>query len=285
MTEIRDLTAEEYHADPCEKPSLSASLAHLFCTTSPRHVWTAHPRLNPDWKPHFDGKFDLGTAVHAIILEGRDVIHPVAADDWRTEAAKYERDTARANGKVPLLRTQLGDVEAMVAAVNAQLLAHRALPQPFTGGRPEQMICWQQDGAECRALIDWLHDDYLHIDDLKTTTRSASPDAFSRNLFSLGYDVKAAWYIQAVEAVTGVTPTFRWVVAESYPPFALSVIEPGPDVLTIGMKKVLYARALWRRCLKSDDWPAYGSDVARAVLPPWEETRWLEKELREEMAT
>jgi hypothetical protein len=120
-----------------------------------------------------------------------------------------------------------------------------------------------------------------HIFDLKTTSRSANPDTFTRNLFSYGYDIQAWWYLRAVEAFIParlVPPFFRWVVVETSPPYAVSVIEPGPDVLTIGMKKALYARNLWRDCLQHDRWPGYPAEVVRAGLPAWEETRWLEKE-------
>jgi len=35
---IFEYTADVYHADPCPKPSLSASIAHILCSQSPAHA-------------------------------------------------------------------------------------------------------------------------------------------------------------------------------------------------------------------------------------------------------
>jgi hypothetical protein len=117
------------------------------------------------------------------------------------------------------------------------------------------------------------------IDDLKTTSRSANPEAYARALLSVGGDVQAAWYMRGLLAVTGSTrvPDFRWCVVETSPPFALSVISPAPDVLDLGHRKVEYAIGVWRECLASGVWPGYGSDVSYAHAPEWEIAKWLEK--------
>jgi hypothetical protein len=36
--------------------------------------------------------------------------------------------------------------------------------------------------------------------------------------------------------------------------------------------------------LETDEWPSYQPTAYRAELPPWEESRWLEREAREEIA-
>lgn len=280
---LLDLTAEEYHADPCETPSISASVAHKIITTSPWHAWHDHRRLNPDYTPTADTKFDVGTIAHAILLEGKDIVQAVDAPDWRTNAAKEERDAARAAGKVPLLTSQVDEVEAMVDAARSQLCAYD--PEPFTAGKPEQAIVWEEDGVHCRALLDWLTDDRLCIQDMKTTSRSADPHVFARSICGLGYDLKAAWYIRAVESLTGTPPDFLWVALETTPPYALSVVRPSSALLTIGRKKCQYALNLWRRCLQEDRWPGYPSEVVTAELMPWDEEKWLAKEVAIEMAT
>jgi hypothetical protein len=278
---IHGLPVDLYHADPAERPSLSASIAAILCSQSPAHARAAHPRLNPDHQREEKGHYDVGTAAHAIVLEGRSIVEVVDAPDWRTNAAKDARDAARAAGRIPLLAHTLAEVEAMVEAIHEQLGDHEAEPPLFTDGKPERTLIWEEDGITCRALVDWLRDDYAAVDDLKTTSRSANPEAYSRALFGVGGDVQAAFYIRGVEKITGVRPEFRWCVVETSPPFALSVISPAPDVLTIGMKKIDWAITRWRRCLQTDEWPGYEPRVAYAELPAYEESRWLEKELRE----
>jgi hypothetical protein len=278
---VLTLPADEYHADPCEQPSLSASIAHVICSQSPAHARAAHPKLNPDRVREESERFDVGNAAHTILLEGVDRLAVIDFPDWRTTAAKEARDQARADGRIPLLAKVLVEVDAMVGAVLEQLDAHSATPALFKAGTPEQTLVWEEPGGViCRARLDWLRDDRKTVDDLKTTSRSASPEAYSRALFGVGGDVQAAFYIRGVQELTGETPEFRWCIVETSPPYALSVVAPDPAVLTIGRKKVEFAIELWRRCLATNVWPAYSNEVAYAELPPWEEARWLEKELR-----
>lgn len=278
MSEIVTLAADEYHSGIDETPRLSASIAHILCTRSPRHAWTAHPWLNPDYARVEDTKFDVGNVAHGILLEeSTKRLVVVDAPDWKTKAAREERDAAREAGKIPLLLEQLSEVEAMVAAARVQLDGHEAEPPLFSDGKPEQSLLWEEGGVLCKARLDWLRDDRRTIDDLKTTSRSANPAAYSRALFGVGGDVQAAFYLRGLRELTGTDATFRWVVVETSPPYALSVIEPGSDVLAVGATKVDWAIAKWRECLENDSWPAYPPRVATAELPPWEEARWLEQ--------
>jgi hypothetical protein len=103
---IHAIPAGRYHADPCSKPSLSASIAKILCEESPLHAWHRHPRLNPDFERVESATFDVGTAAHAMLLEGTDVCIAVDAPDWRTKAAKEQRDAIRQIGRIPLLIEQ-----------------------------------------------------------------------------------------------------------------------------------------------------------------------------------
>jgi hypothetical protein len=271
--------AADYHADnTAEGPTLSASIANILLTQSPAHARAAHPRLNPDFERKTEDKFDLGTVCHSLLLEGMSVMDVHAFPDWRTTAAKEARETSRAHGRIPLLAHQAHAVAEMVNAVGRQLAEFNADPIPLTNGKPEQTMVWEETGVLCRARIDWLHDDLSAIDDLKTTSRSAHPEAFAKNLYAYGCDVQAALYTRGIRAITGQTPEWRWLVVETTPPYALSVVTPGPAVLELANAKIDYALATWKRCLETNEWPAYSKRVATAELPAWEEARWLTRE-------
>lgn len=280
-TGIHVLSAPDYHRDPCLAPSLSASIAHLICASSLAHARHEHPRLNP--RPDVDDheKFDVGTAAHALLLEGDAGVEVLDFPDWRTNAAKAARDAARAAGKTPLLKKVWADVEAMVDAAHTQLAHHRDGNRAmFTDGKPEQTLIWK-DGATgiwCRARLDWLRPDA--IDDYKTTGASANPDDWTRTLFSCGFDVQCAFYLRGLKALTGFDATFRFAVQETFPPYALSVVTLGPDAMTLAEKKVLYAMEHWARGLAKDEWTGYSRRLCYARLPAWHESWWLEKELR-----
>src|SRR5690242_20841585 len=105
-TGVHTLPAEQYHADDiADRPSLSASIAHLLVNQTPWHAWAAHPKLNPHYERVERDIFDLGNVAHQLILEGdAERVAVIDCSDWRTKDAREQRDEARAEGKVPLLR-------------------------------------------------------------------------------------------------------------------------------------------------------------------------------------
>jgi hypothetical protein len=282
---IHQMTADTYHQDPCPAPSLSSSIARTLLGYSPLHAFTEHPRLSPTLEREEKEIFDLGSAAHSYLLEGETGFVIVDAKDWRTKDAQSQRDAARLEGKIPLLAKHWEDIQAMAEAARRQLGEHEATPIPFAGGKPEQTLIWREGEIWCRARLDWLHDDHSAIDDLKTTSASANPDAWSRLLFNSGYDVQAAFYLRGLRAISGGGArgtAFRFICQENFKPFALSVIGLAPDALELADRKVKRAIALWSACLETGRWPGYPTQVCYAELPPWEEARLMERELREE---
>ena len=63
-----DITAADYHSDCCDEPSLSSSIAGLLIDQTPKHAWTAHPRLNPNFKPESSPAMNLGSVAHELLL-------------------------------------------------------------------------------------------------------------------------------------------------------------------------------------------------------------------------
>lgn len=279
---IYDISAEEYHADCCLEPSLSASVIHILLSQSPRHAWYSHVRLNSEFVAEERDNFDRGTAAHAYLLEGNASLEIIDAPDFRTKAAREARDAARAAGKTPLLAKHWQDVLDMVEAATRQLDEFRDPPRPFTAGKPERTIVWMEPvGSKvvwCRARVDWLADDRLTVDDYKSTAASANPEAWTRTMFGAGADIQAAWYRRGVRAVAGVDPKFRFCVQENFAPFLLSVISLGPMAMDLAEKKVRFALELWARCLSTDEWPAYPQQTCYADLPAYEEARWIARE-------
>jgi hypothetical protein len=279
---LRELSATDYHADAIDdtRPSLSASLACVLLAKSPAHAYVQHPRLNPEYVPAETKKaWDLGTVAHSLLLEGYANVHVVeGVTDWRTKDAQAERDTARTDGKVPMLRHEFEEVSEMVDMAREELAAWDIDPAPLTDGKPEQTITWDEDGVLCRCRPDWLRNDFTVIEDVKTTApaRGADPKYFARKtVYEHGYDVRAAMYLRGVKAVTGVDAKWRWIVVETKPPFVVSIIEPSALMLEVGNAKLDSALAIWRDCLATGLWPAYGREVHIAEPPSWE-LRWLD---------
>ena len=102
------MTAEQYHADPCPEPSLSSSTIKTMLERTPRHAFHDHPRLGGMRLESSSAAQTLGSVVHAMVLGAGRQWHVIDADDWRTKAAKAERDAAESVGKVPILRPMPG---------------------------------------------------------------------------------------------------------------------------------------------------------------------------------
>lgn len=275
---IHTLDAGDYHADPSDTPSLSASIAHLLVNQTPRHAWNAHPRLNPNFEREEKAIYDSGTVAHSLILEGdASKVCIVEADDWRTKAAQQERNEARENGQVALLAKDWKRVRQMADAIRDQLARRNEEPALFTDGKAEQSMVWQEGGVTCRARVDWLRDDHVTIDDLKTTGRSANPLQWSKNtLWSIGADIQVAFNLRGLKAITGEKATFRYVLIENQPPYAISVVSLAASALELGQQKADRAIQLWKQCLDSGDWPAYPPSTYFAETPAFEEARWME---------
>jgi PDDEXK-like domain of unknown function (DUF3799) len=277
----RGISAVDYHADPCPEPSLTQSLAKILIEHSPRHALTMHPRLNADFEPEDDKKFDLGSAAHRIMLGRGRELAVIECADWRTKASKELRDQAVANGFTPILQHQFEQAVQITDAATHQLDKHEDR-DAFTRGDPEVMLAWQEDGIWFRALVDWLHDDLLTVDDYKTSGMSMAPHV-------LGYRAEAAgWHIQAAFIERGLDVLysdnrgrrkFRFIAQETDKPYGLTVMHMDEHWLTMGRKQVDTAVSIWKTCIRTNQWPGYTARSIVPVFPGYKEARWLEREL------
>jgi hypothetical protein len=277
-----EISHEAYLADPVVEPSLSASIAKTLLGYSPHHAWWEHPRLHAGYVPEESETLDLGTACHSFILEGDSAFIIIDAKDFRTNAAKDARDAARAAGKTPLLAHRWQSVQDMAHAVELQLAGFEDLPIPFTNGKPEQTLIWREGDLWFRARLDWLSTDRRTIDDLKSTAMSANPDVWGRSIWSAGHDVADAFYRRGVKALFGIEARKRFIVVENTPPFELSVLSLDPEGQALADRKVARAVGLWKACVETDRWPGYPRRTCFVEVPPWEEARLMERELREQ---
>lgn len=274
---IYTIPLHDYVRDPAPVPSLSASIAHILLMQSPLHAKLQHPRLNPSWHQKDASRFDIGTVAHQILLEGhRQHIVTVDADDWRTKAAKEQRDAARASGQIAVLTHQMADIEAMVKVAQAAIVQSEIVG-PLQEGTPEQTLVWQEGGIWLRCRPDWLAVTRRFILDYKTTSGSAEPNTWLRTgLLANGYDLQAAINLRGYHTICGGEARFVFLVQETEPPYAVSFVGMEPSFLAHAAKKLDRAIGLWKDCLTTSTWPGYPSQVCYMQLPVWEEIRFAE---------
>lgn len=281
---IHDISADAYHADPCRGPSLSSTLARLMLNRSPRHAWTAHPRLNPDYESKDSKTFDIGRAAHRAVLgKGGDFVaypeHLLASNGAAsTKAAKEWAEEMRARGMTPVKSDEFDAVNDMAAEIMARLAF---MDLTFPPARSELTAIAEIDGVMCRAMIDHAPDDPRQpLWDIKTTM-DASPQAVTRSIMAYGYDIQAAHYTDVWRAATGEDRQFRFVFVEKEAPHECCVVQLGGDSMVMARKRTARARAMWRHCLTTGQWPGYPAEIVQIELPEFYQARWLERETYE----
>jgi len=262
---IYTMLADKYHADPAPEPSLSSSIAKVLLTQSPAHAKLQHPRLNPTFKEEESDRFDIGSAAHSLLLEGDGKMCVVDAKDWRTNAAKEQRDTARANGLYPVLPHQEFGIRTMVK-VARDFMETTELAGIFDKGKPEQSAFWRESDTWCRARLDWLADDVIL--DYKTT-ESANPEGFSRQIIAMNHHVQAAMYQAGIYRLTGSLLPFIFLVQEITLPYACSLVGLSTPMGTLGERRYYRALKTWKECLKSGNWSSYTNRICYAEPPTW----------------
>lgn len=278
MSNIVQISAEDYHADPSPVPSLSNSIANILLTRSPYHAWLSHPKLNPNFQPDESSRFDLGSAAHAMLLESDATkICVIDAPDWRTKKAKEERDQARANGLLPILAKHDYAVKKMVNAAHA-FLEQSELRGILQDGDAEQTLMWEDDGVHCRSRLDWMTSDNVVILDYKTT-EVAAPDFFIRQIGRMGYDLQAAFYTRGVHVCTGANPTFVFLAQEIDAPYACSLVSLSNAYIEVAMQKYRTALQTWKECMESGKWPTYPTRICYAEPPAWALREYEEEQI------
>jgi hypothetical protein len=276
-----DIAAADYHADPCDEPSLSSSIAKIILRDTPRHAWHAHPRLNPAFEPKGESKFDLGSVAHELILGkggGFDVL-PEEFGDYKKGKAQELRDASRLAGRTPILAHQFIDAQEMAGHVGARLAEIGIHPFALP---TETVIVWHDwRDVLCRAMLDAADPEAAIVYDYKSTERGLSDEAIARTIDALGYDLSAGFYLRGLNRVLPDLAgrwRFRWVFFETEEPFEVRVVEATRPTLEIGDRKAAFALARWERCLRSGEWPGWPNKIVAGGLNDFAVDKWINRE-------
>lgn len=261
------MSDDVYHGDPVPQGSLSVSgakkLLPPYCPAIYRH--------ERDHGQPPKAAFDFGHAAHLEVLGAGPELVIVDAPDWKTKAAREERDAAYAAGKTPLLNHEHQIVKAMGDALRRHPLAATLLSGE---GAVEQSAFWVDSdyGVWRRARFDrWtrLLNGVVAIVDYKSAL-SADPVTFGRKAADFGYHCQDAWYIDAAKAV-GLTddPAFVFIVQDKNPPYLVSVVQLDDEARRVGRERNRRALEIFRDCQASGVWPGHSDDIERVSLPKW----------------
>ena len=277
---IYDLTNAQYHGQPCDGPSVSASGLKMIIGESPAAFWRQSD-LNPagergPQKP----AFRIGSAAHTLLLEPEKIAAEIAVipqamlavnGSTNTSAAKEFIADAIYNGKTPIKPGEWLDIQHMRDALAAHPHARRAL----TKGKPEVSLIMRDaaTGVWLKSRPDFMPESSgFYIVDYKTTADLSSWDKAA--CIDLRYDIQAALMLWAAREVAGIEPKgILYLVQEKKPPFQVAMLAFSVD--NIGTRALLDCARLDLRqaidtfdiCLKTGNWPT-GYELPREITPP-----------------
>ncbi|MGD3153885.1 PD-(D/E)XK nuclease-like domain-containing protein [Tsukamurella tyrosinosolvens] len=251
-----DIPEAEYHAHP---GSLSSTGAKLLATRTPAEF--RHNQLNGRAPKKV---FDLGTLVHKIVLGAGATIVTVDAADWRTKAAKEERDQAYADGKTPVLERDWQRAERMADALSLSKTATDLL----SVGAPEVSMLGTdpETGVRLRGRLDWLRPDA--VVDFKTAA-DASPHAFARAAGDFGYYQQDPFYRDLLNLLGSPVDDFIFIVQSTEPPHLVSVNRLTHDDVVDGRTANRRAITTYAICTDTGNWPGYGDQINTISVPPF----------------
>ena len=279
------LSEQAYHADPAEAGvSVSSSTLRTLVEQSPEHAWFGHPRLNPFHAPRKATEAMVrGTILHALMLGTPAPFRILHVADYKTAAAREQRDACLRDGLIPLKAETAEELRDVASSLRGRLAAMpevwAAMRDAVNAGMIEVTLIWRERGVLCRCRYDILPAARFGVSyDLKFTGLSAEPAAAGKRIVA-DYAYQADLYPRAVKALRGDRPEFAFVAVEDAPPYGVTLHALAPDASAMAREKVDAALALWERCLHADEWPSYPAQVHYHDLPGWIAREWDDRQL------
>jgi len=283
----RDIPKDLYMNDEIsEAPTLSASIAKLLVSRSPAHAWSAHPK-GGRCKTESTEAQNEGAILDSLLLGGDTelVVLPDMMPNaekkmvptkgkFLLQSAKDWRDAQIAEGKLPVDKEELEYAKKAAETIRENL----ARDGVVLDGEHQVTALWDEGGVRCKARFDHWKEGALTVFDLKKV-KCAHPDAIARAMIDYGWDIQAAAYVRAVEAlVPEAAGRVRFVIlaVEPYPPHEVLVRPLAGTMRALGEWKWNKAISEWNRCLRARKWPGYSGMEEGIEAPAWAMERMQE---------
>lgn len=225
-----------------------------------------------------EDKYAVGTLVHAMTLENKDLSQIFAIKPKGMSFATTKGKEWRAAQTLPILKEEdLNKVPNM-----AQAIIQHPKASAILHGCTDREYCLQaiMGGVPCKALLDGVGRDEegrRGILDIKTVV-DASPKYFSKRAFDYHYDLQAAWYSYLLGIVEGLgtPPWMSWIAVENSPPWAVACYTPNELMMESGMRKMGTIFETLNDCLLTGRWPGYSDEIIE-IGPPHYRIRELQE--------
>lgn len=206
----------------------------------------------------------LDPQIHGLKKDGTPAENPRATGTWKDAEAN-----ARAEGLTPI------HVDDYRKAVEMAQVAHQheTAGPLLAEGDAEVWMYWTDEasGQKLRQRLDWITrpNGHLTIVEYKTAA-DASPEAFGRTVFKLGYHIACAFAVKGAMALgLDTSPEYKIVAQEKEPPYDLTVHSLDLEAFNYSCRQMREAIATYQRCMKAGVWPGYPVETNWIPQPAW----------------
>jgi hypothetical protein len=289
---FKDVDNDSYHAGP----GVSSSILRAGTDTD------AHMRAQMDQPPKITNPMELGSAIHAAILEP-DVFFEKYIQlskensDFRLKASKEAKDEAIKANKIPLRFDDYETVKICVDRVWASQTANKLLSghlKELAGYANEDIEIEIEENNEKKTEIIPLLRKYktdCYAKKIGALVDIKSCDTASYYLFRKRYEdngnhQQAAYHVDVhndcvaklfehmtTEEMTAsefqYVDSFINIALETSAPYGVAIFGLGGDDLEIGRKEINPIKKRFAKCLKTGIWEAYPDTVQELNLSPW----------------
>lgn len=252
MTIDKNLSNAEYHAHH----AISSSDVKLVASKSLAH-WKAKI-----YKSSF--AFDLGSAVHDMVLEGGKMTLR-GPEDRRGSKWKDAQDEA---GEKLLLTS--GDYD-LARSMADSILFHPAGRRMAgeTTVNEASFFCTDPDiGLPLKARPDSYWPEGGIIYDIKTC-QDASPRGFGKDAFAYRYAIQAALYMRVLKLEGCHVTNFIFVCVEKEPPHEICIHTLSPEYLAWGATEMFKALEQIKQAELTGHYTTGWPDINTLHLPKW----------------
>lgn len=275
------MTNEQYHSDRSAISKSGLDKIHQ----SPAHYYEAY--LNPNRAPRKEtSAFELGSIFHKLTLEPDDfkneyviVPHDAPArptslqinaknpSDSSVKQIEWWKNFERYNGVKKIISQADFDT---ASRMRDSVMNHPAAGDLLSrAGTCEETIFFHEEitGVKCKCRPDKRLESQFILD-LKST-EDASSEGFGRSSFNYRYHVQAPFYLYGADQVFGGYDTFVFIACEKEPPYAVGVYFATREILTLGLDEFTQDLAVYKECLRTNEWPSYSPIIEPLQLPVW----------------
>jgi hypothetical protein len=135
-------------------------------------------------------------------------------------------------------------------------------------------------GVLCKVRLDkWIPSPATIVDVKKVAAPKTPNDvhvtdyAFAGRISSMGYGMAAAFYCDAMEALTGNLPRWYWLVIEDGEPFTPAVFRASDKCLAAGRNEYRSLLTSYKNAMASGNWAGPGDEPVEIDGP----RNWIER--------